>query len=186
MVDWDDGTSTEWLGPFSYNENPSFNHSWSKSGTYNVTFKSKDDERYKGLISDSSIYVVTITSIPKTPQQPQGPSTGKNENTYEYYTSCVEPDNDQVFYLWNWGDGSNSGWIGTYNSEEVCYMSHSWDEEGEYEIKVKAKDEHGKESDWSDPLEVTMPKNKAIDSFFLIFLENHPRMFPILKHLLEL
>jgi hypothetical protein len=35
---------------------------------------------------------------------------------------------------------------------------HNWTERGEYEIRVKAKDTWGNESEWSDPLVVTMPK----------------------------
>ncbi|MDG6219271.1 MAG: hypothetical protein QCI00_07505, partial [Candidatus Thermoplasmatota archaeon] len=43
-------------------------------------------------------------------------------------------------------------------SSVPCDIKHKWLIEGEYSIKVKAKDEHGKESAWSEPLEVTMPK----------------------------
>ncbi len=45
-------------------------------------------------------------------------------------------------------------------SGEIYEVNHTWDEKGEYEIRVKAKDEHGAESEWSDPLPVSMPRNK--------------------------
>ena len=45
---------------------------------------------------------------------------------------------------------------------------------------------YGSESEWSDPLMVAMPKNKAINSPFLQFLENHPFIFPLLRQLLGL
>ena len=53
-------------------------------------------------------------------------------------------------------------------------------------IQVKAKDVYGAESEWSDPLPVSMPKNKAINTPFLNFLENHPNLFPLLRQLLDL
>ena len=44
---------------------------------------------------------------------------------------------------------------------------------------------NGEESDWSY-LEVTMPKNQQThNTWFLQFLQNHPRMFPMLRNLLE-
>jgi hypothetical protein len=58
---------------------------------------------------------------------------------------------------------------------------HSWSE-GSYSIRVKAKDIYEEESDWSEPLTVTMPRNRAINGFFLRFLEQ----FPILQKILNL
>jgi len=40
-------------------------------------------------------------------------------------------------------------------------VSHTWEKRGSYEIKVKAKDVNGAESQWSDPLSVTMPRSKV-------------------------
>jgi hypothetical protein len=65
-------------------------------------------------------------------------------------------------------------------------LSHAWNASGKYEIRVKAKDILGAESDWSDPLSVFMSKNKAINTSFLTFLENHPHLFPLLRQILGL
>jgi len=40
--------------------------------------------------------------------------------------------------------------------------TYSWQCEGEYAVKVKAKDSNNVESDWSDPLPVTMPQKQRI------------------------
>ncbi|MCD6108537.1 MAG: hypothetical protein J7J89_03585, partial [Thermoplasmata archaeon] len=64
----------------------------------------------------------------------------------------------------DWGDGTNSGWLGPYNSGETVEASHSWSEKGEYSIKVKAKDINGLESEWSDPLVISMPLSIKISS----------------------
>jgi len=37
--------------------------------------------------------------------------------------------------------------------------------QGEYQIRVKAKDTHGMQSDWSDPLTISMPKSRFVDIF---------------------
>ncbi|RLF54394.1 MAG: hypothetical protein DRN37_10305, partial [Thermoplasmata archaeon] len=40
---------------------------------------------------------------------------------------------------------------------ETALTPHSWTERGSYEIRVRARDEHGLAGEWSDPLAVTMP-----------------------------
>jgi hypothetical protein len=76
-------------------------------------------------------------------------------------------------------------WIGPYGSGEEVTINHTWSKRGNYNIKAKAKDALGAESNWGT-LYVSMPKNKAFNPLFLRFLENHPCMFPILRHLLGL
>ncbi len=128
-----------------------------------------------------------LYNAPYQPDKPSGPPSGNTGTAYTYSSSAVDPDADQVYLWFDWGDGSNSGWIGPYNSGQTGSASHTWSTQGTYPINVKAKDTDGKESDWSEPLSVTMPKNKAlINTLFLRFLERFPHAFPILRNLLEL
>jgi len=62
-------------------------------------------------------------------------------------------------------------------------VKHTWSEDGIYCLRVKAKDNNGLESGWGT-LEVTMPKNKAINPFIL-FLEKLIERFPILEQILQ-
>jgi parallel beta-helix repeat protein len=98
-----------------------------------------------------------INNPPNTPNQPTGPTTGKPGVPYDFSSSTVDLDNDQVYYKWDWGDGSFSEWLGPYDSGETLITSHIWNETGGYAIRVKAKDANDLESDWSDPLAITMP-----------------------------
>ena len=99
---------------------------------------------------------------PNKPNKPSGPTSGKAGTSYTYSTSTTDPDGDQVYYWFDWGDGTNSGWLGPYNSGQTVSASHTWSEKGSYNIKVKAKDTNDAESDWSDPLPITMPKSKGL------------------------
>jgi len=118
---------------------------------------------------------------PNIPSTPIGEIKCKIGIEYTYSTNTTDLDGDKVWYKWRWGDGSSSELLGPYNSGEICEGSHIWDEKDDYEIKVKAEDIYGAESDWSK-LEISMPKNKVISSPFIKFLENHPRLFPILRY----
>ncbi len=123
---------------------------------------------------------------PLKPDFPIGQIICKIGISYNYSISSIDPENDKIFYFIDWKDGTNSGWIGPYESNKEIILSHAWNASGKYEIRVKAKDILDAESDWSDPLSVFMPKNKAINTSFLTFLEHYPHLFPLLRQILGL
>jgi parallel beta-helix repeat protein len=96
-----------------------------------------------------------INNPPITPEI-SGPSSGKPGTTYTYNISTSDPNGDNVYYYIDWGDNTNSGWLGPYASGVQASATHSWSAQGAYTVKVKAKDIHGAESGWKT-LSVTMP-----------------------------
>jgi hypothetical protein len=102
--------------------------------------------------------VSVIDNLPPNVPAISGPSSGTVNTDYTYSAHATEPDDDFIFYMFEWGDGTASDWIGPFNPAEICTANHSWNESKTFEIRVKAKDEHGAESDWSDPLPVSIPK----------------------------
>jgi len=96
---------------------------------------------------------------PDKPATPSGTINGKINVEYTYTSSTTDANGDQLYYLFNWGDGTDSGWVGPYVSGVTASAKHTWTEKGDYEIEVKAKDIDGAESVWSDPLPVSMPLN---------------------------
>jgi hypothetical protein len=188
--DWNgDNTVDEWTTEF-YPSGATANitHSWNNSGTYNVKVKAED--MYGAQSDFSSVKKIVIVAIdnnpPEKPDAPTGATFCKVGISYSYSASTTDPDGDRIYYMFDWDDRTNSEWTGPYNTEQKISMSHIWNVKGTYQIKVKAKDEHGEESEWSDPLPITMPKNKVINTPFLRFLDSHSHMFPLLKYLLEL
>ena len=88
-------------------------------------------------------------------------------------------------YYVDWGDGTNSGWVGMYNSGEEFKLKHKFTNKGTYIIKAKARDENYDEGDWGT-LSVTMPRSITIKDIIYNFLERFPKAFPILRYLLRL
>ncbi|MCK4365076.1 MAG: PKD domain-containing protein [Thermoplasmatales archaeon] len=88
---------------------------------------------------------------PYPPDKPYGPTTGEVEIDYTFSTQTDDPQGDQVYYWIDWGDGTNSGWLGPYNSGVAAYKDHRWYCKGVYSIVAKAKDSVGVESGWSEP-----------------------------------
>ena len=120
---------------------------------------------------------------PEQPLTPEGPHQGTLKVNYTFSTSTTDPENDMVYYLWDWGDGRDSDWIGPYDSGETCEITNMWHLKGTYEIKVKSKDRWGYESDWSDPLEVSMPKIRTFNPILHWAMRMLER-FPFLHSLL--
>ena len=103
------------------------------------------------------------------PEKPtiSGEVNGKIGEEYKYKISALDPDNNPVSFYIDWGDQTHTGWTIDRAPGEKCLYKHTWSKQGNYTIRVKAKDTLGEESDWAT-LEVTMPKSKQ--SRFLRFL----------------
>jgi hypothetical protein len=96
--------------------------------------------------------------------------------------SCVSKTSNEtkLYYLWDWGDGNFSEWIGSFDSGEPMFINYSWDETGTYEIRLKAKDNQDNESDWSEPHNISIASQITFSNIQLgyvylnIFPENNP------------
>jgi hypothetical protein len=91
-----------------------------------------------------------ISAKPEKPSKPEGKTKGNINIEYSYSTVSSDLDDQDLWYKFNWGDGTETGWFGPFGSREKCTLNHSWPTNDEYEIKVKSKDEDGMESGWSE------------------------------------
>jgi len=150
----------------------------------NISYATRVSQLIIATLGDLS--EIQSSSIPNKPEPPIGSSSGKINEEYTYSAYTTDPNGDDLFYFFDWSDGSDSGWQGPFQSGETCTVSHTWSEKGSYEIKVKAKDIYDLESAWSDPLIVSMPKIKT-SSFQLIycFFTQLLYRFPFLEPLLQ-
>ncbi|HVQ01382.1 MAG TPA: C25 family cysteine peptidase, partial [Candidatus Thermoplasmatota archaeon] len=156
---------------------------------------SMEDADYKTVeewepFGDPTLVIQEPSNPPAKPATPSGPPSGVAGNSYIYTSSTTDPDNDQVYLMFSWGDNTTSGWVGPYNSGATGSATHTWSKQGSYSIKVMAKDTHGKTSDWSDPLPVQMPLTNSYQGNhpLLVFLQwladRFPHIFQLLHSLL--
>ncbi len=136
---------------------------------------------------DPTLAIGEESQAPAKPEDLDGPTSGQINEEHTYTASTTDPDSgDQLYYLFDWGNGEFSGWVGSYDSGDTAEASYSWSEQGDYEIRVKAKDDHGVQSEWSDPLPITMPKNNEfMNSILLQILEKLMERFPLLEQILS-
>jgi hypothetical protein len=95
-----------------------------------------------------------------------------------YTFKSIDPDGDNVSYYIDWGDDDFEDWFGPFESGEEIICNHSWCEKGSYNIRAKAKDIWGAESDWGT-LDVIVSKNLNIWIF------NWLNRYQIMQQLLE-
>jgi hypothetical protein len=128
-------------------------------------------------------YIVqTLTIIQDTaPATPiiDGTTDGKIGVSYPYTFAAIDFEDDAVYYFVDWGDTTNSSWIGPYTSNQNVTLDHTFSKKGSYTIRVKAKDMYYAESDWG-VLDVTMPTLSSYP-ILLKFLDR----FPLLSYLLQ-
>ncbi len=90
---------------------------------------------------------------------------------YNFKFSTIEPDDENVFYYIEWGDGEIEEWIGPHSSGEVVTLSHKYTTTGLYKINVTAKDINGFESDTHQKqIKVSLSRNRMIKVPFIFTL----------------
>ena len=115
---------------------------------------------------DPSLMIASPSLPPNKPSTPEGPTKGKKGEEYYFEAYATDPDGDMLYYLFDWGDGSYSEWLGPYKSGEKVNASHIWEERGEYEVRVKAKDIYGGQSEWSDALTIKITGRFSLELRF--------------------
>ena len=128
------------------------------------------------------IHVKILGDPPSTPVI-EGPTNVKVGIEYDYTFTSTDPEGGALYYWIIWGDGTTEDWIGPYTSGEPVTISKTWTERGVYEIMAQARGPGG-ESDWGT-LEVTVPRNRLINTNFIIrLLERFPNILPFLQSFL--
>jgi hypothetical protein len=183
-VDWNDGTNSGWVGPFGSGVQATISHKYIQTSTYNIRAKAKDEHGYEGAWSDSFTFIVGENQVPSVPEI-NGTTKGKPKIEYTYKLKSTDPNNDDVYYYVDWGDGSNTGWIGPFTSGEEISVNHTWAKKGTFKISARAKDVYNLITNWAT-LEVTIPRIRSYENILIkILFERFPRIIQILGFLLN-
>ncbi|MGB2803712.1 MAG: C25 family cysteine peptidase [Candidatus Zixiibacteriota bacterium] len=128
-------------------------HMYTNGLWYMVKFEMFEWGAYWGN-PDLGMAPVVTNYPPETPALPSGEAEAAPGVEHDFSSSTTDPEGEDIFYLFDWGDGTDSDWLGPHNSGETCIASHSWADAGTYEVKVKARDIFDCESGWSEALTV--------------------------------
>ena len=125
-------------------------------------------------------------NTPPTPPEIIGPSVGKVGISYNWTFMSTDLDGDDITYYVDWGDECGGAeYHGPYPSGEEITLSHTYYYGSTFIINAMAIDKNYAESDWTY-FELTIQRNKQLNTFFLKLLESFPNVFPILRYILRL
>jgi len=130
------------------------------------------------LLGDPALSIYISNNDNNPPDKPQKPSKVRTFDGYSFSTYSNDYERDMIFYRWDFGDGTFSDWLGPYNSDEEADVLHNWSKFGIYTIRVKARDEHREESEWSDKLVILTPLYKEKFNLLNIIIEFFEKYFP--------
>jgi len=60
-------------------------------------------------LDNATCTIVPPNDPPVKPSTPSGKASGAAGTEYTYTSSTTDPDGDALFYLWDWGDGTDLG-----------------------------------------------------------------------------
>jgi len=115
------------------------------------------------------IYLGITDNQPPTILELNGPKKGSPGIEYSYTLKATDPESQDLFYYIDWGDGTNTGWIGPYIPNEETNVNHTFTKKGAYTIKAKVKDTMNAESDWAT-LQVKIPRTRTFASSKIILI----------------
>jgi hypothetical protein len=147
---WGDSTQTEWSPFVPSGTTWGTLKTWTGQGVFLVRVRAQDNH---GLTSGLSLGLsVSISNVaPLRPAPPTGPDTADGGQTCWFRDSTQDPNGDSIAYQLDWGDGDTSLWTGFVPSGTITTPGHYWLTRGSYLVRVRAKDDVGSVSDWSEP-----------------------------------
>jgi len=136
------------------------------------------------FFKDDSVDIKAESNCPPAPQGISGPSSGKTGKELAFKSTITDPDGDNILYKFKVND-EETGWLGPVSSGTEVTYKYTFDEEGTYTIKVKAKDEHGLESNWDTSLDIEITKAKGKNVGRFIEMIQNTVLYQLIQRLLE-
>ena len=184
LVDWGDGTTSEWLGPYASGETAEASYVFETPAEYFIKVKAKDIKNGQSEWSDVH-HIIILEDTPPDKPTISGPRIARTGKEAEFKFTAVDPEGHDVYFYISWGDGIREYWLGPYASGETATFSHTYTEGGSFTIISKAKDICDKEGQ-QNQFKLLVLKNKAAThSLFLQLLEKLMERFPILEQFLN-
>ncbi|MEE8355504.1 MAG: PKD domain-containing protein, partial [Candidatus Bathyarchaeia archaeon] len=129
----EDGSILSWEWDFGDGETSSRKdptHTFEDKGTHRVTLTVEDDDGNTDTVTRS----VTIENLPPTAEFTASATTAQIDDEIRFTDASTDPEDHQLRYSWDFGDGSTS---------DASNPRHSYDEAGTYTVVLTLSDDEG-------------------------------------------
>jgi len=148
LIDWGDGTTSGWTGSSPSGEPATLNHSWNSLGTFQVMAKAKDTYGASSAWTEPHPILISDNTPPNAPSI-DGPATVHPLIPHTYTLTATDPENQDLRYDIDWGDGNTVTAYGPYPSGQPVNVTHAWLARGNYTIRARATDSRDAQSNWT-------------------------------------
>lgn len=135
-----DGTIVNYtwnFGDGTYGSGECLTHAYTEEGAYTVSLKVTDNDGANN--TDEVDVVIVINGRPSKPELTYTPG----DSGYMFTVSSVDPNGDNICYLFNFDDNEGETVTPYFPSEVALTKLKTWDEDGTYVVTVRAKDVTG-------------------------------------------
>jgi hypothetical protein len=102
--------------------------------------RSNDTENYFDGIIDEFKVIKFPGGNEQNPPEISGPDTGVINQDLEFTFVTIDPEDDEIEIFIDWGDGTDTGWIGPFQSGEEVIRTHKYSKNGEFTIDARSQD----------------------------------------------
>lgn len=162
---------------FEYTETPDHHQSGDIIAHCNMSYAAKNIKLFIATLAE--LAEISLKSDPPAVPDLTGPSWALINDSVTFSVNTTDPDGDNVYYYLDWGDGTNTGWVGPSPSGVQQNIAHAWHSLGIYNVTAKAKDYHGSSSTWTTPLTLTIVDNTPPND---PSIEGPTIIHPFIKH----
>jgi outer membrane protein assembly factor BamB len=129
---------------------------WYADGNYAVRARARD-HHYAVSEWSAALSVGIGNSAPPTPEFIYAPDTVWAGTMDTISVISIDPDNDPVRYVIDWGDSAATDTYAFAQNGSLGTFGRHWLYPGSYPVRALAMDSHGRPSDWSAPRTITVP-----------------------------
>lgn len=150
---WGGADTSDWTAYFASGQAVAQIHVYNDTGHFSIRVNARNSDSVESGWCDPLVVAIS-QSAPETPITPIGPVYCTTSVAYTYKVTAVHPQGESLEFQFDWG-GAVANWGNLTASGETASVSHVFDTAGTYNVAVRARDNAGLLSDWSDPLSVT-------------------------------
>ncbi len=187
-IDWGDGNDPTVTEEYQSGETISVQHIWGEPGVYWMTVTTMDEHGSESLsLNLDPVYIKGHSNTPPMKPELDGDREGAFNKDLQFSAVTYDCDRQDIYYLFDWGDDTDSGWVGPFDSGETCTVKKSWPGflfTDYYNVKVLSKDSWNAKSEWSESIEVKIYQGRLKCKTGNNFLQKFPMISNLISNIL--
>lgn len=180
---WPDSDTTQW-SEFETNKSVEIRKEFSKTGNYSLKVQAKDEwnsqDIHNSLSSWKTHSIEIVSNQPPSIEEISGPDSINTHETVSFEITASDPEDNDLSMRTSWSDSDTTQWS-DFQSKNSFNVERTFDNVGNYTLKVQVKDTHDSLSSWKSHTVVVdtttaIENGKNLPDQFRLY-QNYPNPF---------